>query len=347
MFPLLGLVAAGIFAAAEAGKAIAASAAPKPLSPESIQKTYRDRRSEATRSAYSQGMHSLQSLARSGGDAGSQASALRAAALAAPEVAGQATMAGYSAGASAAASETGAMQDARSRETNQAFQVADQWGRAANSIGLGVNDAKAGAIAARATHPQAGPVPSTLMPQSANNFAPPAPLSYDPYAMGRGGVGDGYGTGSDARSKTRIRDLEGENARLQSLLQREGAPAGMNDMRAPAPAPASAVSPDQSGAVPDVDRLQLSNELAGMLDEYRRLGLPPPDIDELAAEFPDDPNDVDAVVAPPANDPRYDTYVPPPKPKKPAPDAKATKKKQLKELTLKGLTSNIGVMGNK
>lgn len=283
VLPLLGILGASIFAATEAGKAIAASNAPKPLSPESQSAVFDRERDRATRSAYSTGMHSLQSLARSGGSAASQATGLRAAMLAAPEVANQATQAGYSAGAQMGAAKTGRMQDARQAETQQSLGVADQWGRVGNSIGLGVNDLKNGLVAAQALG------------------GPPG------YQRAAGPI-------SDERSKQRIQELEAQNAALSRQIG--GMPAAPAASAPPAFNPAQArtalpqqpaPNPDQSGHVQDVDRMQLAQQYAQLMEEYRRLGLEPIDIDEMEGLDEED----GPVAPPPANDPKYDTYVPP------------------------------------
>lgn len=317
MFPLiLGLVGAGIQAATEAGKAVAASNAPKPITPEEIKGIYDEEQQRATKGAYSQSMHALQSIAGSGGSAGSQASARRAAMLQSPAAMSDATMAGFGAGTQSAASRVGDMQGARGRQRDTALEIADQWGRVGHSAGILANDVKSGLVANEALSYERQrdqhdmDMRRELMdrlypkPPGRRRAARRNPTSTSDY---RGKLPDGYGTGgggpvdplepppgeysdefssllrdSDVRSKTRIKELETMNASLQSQLAAAGggaASAGRNNAAA-------------------AGTFDLAGNLIG------------------SDGLPVDPNEAPAVddgpvVPPPSDDPRYDTYVAP------------------------------------
>lgn len=304
VFPLIvGLVGAGIHAATEAGKAIAAANAPKPISPDEIRGIYDEEQQRASRGAYSQSMHALSSLAGSGGSAGSQASARRAAQLQAPEAMSQATMAGIGAGTNSAAARVGDMTGARQRQTNQALDVADAFGRVGHSAGIMANDLKSGMVAQQALGygrglPAQGADMESMYPSARVQPRPPARAqSTSDY---KGMLPEGYGTMSDEHSKMRIQELEGQNASLQAqLAAASGQPNGARAMP----------QTDQSRRVPDIDELSLAQKYAPMVSEMGRAGTPV-DIDELEGLGEDG-----EVVPPPANDPKYDTYVAP-KPKK-------------------------------
>jgi len=335
MLPLIiGLVGAGIQAATEAGKAIAAANAPKPISPEEIKGIYNEERQRATRGAYSQSMHGLQSLAGSGGSAGSQASSRRAAMMQAPAAMADATQAGYSAGGALAQARVGDMQGARGAQRNTALEIADQFGRVGHSAGILANDVKSGLVAQEALDYERQrddrdadmrrELMDRLYPRQSGNADPNEsdPNEYRPRASavaarglggarvnpgttsGYGGkLPDGYGTGggmvdSDVHSKTRIKELETMNASLQSQL----AAAGGGASAAGNPA-------DQARRIPTPASAAASKEWGPIIDFMGKQGTPV-DIDEV--DVPED----GPVVPPPSNDPRYDTYAAPKGPKK-------------------------------
>lgn len=311
VFPLIvGLVGAGIQAATEAGKAIAAANAPKPISPNEIKGIYDEEQQRATKGAYSQSMHALQSLAGSGGSAGSQASARRAAMLQAPSAMADATMAGFGAGTQSAAARVGDMTGARQRETNQAIDVADRFGRVGHSAGILANDLKSGLVAQEALgydrqrDANDMELRRELMdrlypkPARAARRRPSSNASTSDY---RGRLPEGYGTGgggvmSDERSKARIQELETMNASLQAQLA--AASGGEAGRRVP--------SVDQSRRVPTAAEAQISREWGPTIDMMGQAGYPV-DIDEIEGL------DEGTVSPPPASDPKYDTYVPPKK----------------------------------
>jgi len=310
MFPLiLGLVGAGIHAATEAGKAVAAANAPKPISPEEIKGIYDEEQQRATRSAYSQSMHGLQSLAGSGGSAGSQASSRRAAMMQAPAAMSDATMAGYGAGTQSAAARVGDMQGARGAQRNTALEIADQFGRVGHSAGILANDAKSGLVAQEALgyERQQDDRDAEMRRELMDRLYPKQPRRRGARAARvnpgstsdyKGKLPDGYGTGggmvdSDEHSKTRIKELETMNASLQSQLAAAGGGAS-----------AAGGTADQARRIPTPGSAAATKQWGPIIDFMGKQGTPV-DIDEV--DVPDD----GPVVDPPSNDPRYDTYVAP------------------------------------
>lgn len=141
VFPIFGLMAMGMTAAAAAMNVGAANSAPRTMSGPGIKKRYDERIGEATDAAQASGMASSLSLARSGsGTGGGRASALRAAMMQAPEIQARSTEAGFNAGTNAAGSEVQSRQIGHSQETDRHFRPYEAATRGIGAAAAGFSD---------------------------------------------------------------------------------------------------------------------------------------------------------------------------------------------------------------